>query len=419
MGWPVALDDRLRVRDRLLLTATGRLLRLGPRGLSELDGVRKGYGSRAFARRLVDAGAAHPLPPAWPADDVTVVIPVRDRLSQLQRCLAAVDGADVLVIDDGSLDRAGVQELCDRYGARCVRRPNGGPAAARNSALALLRKDFVAFLDSDCVPPPGWLESLRGHLEDPRVVAVAPRVVGGARSPLDLGPHPGRVQPGSLLSYVPTAALLVRRAALPRFDERLRYGEDVDLVWRLVDAGGTVRYDPGVVVVHEEPARMRDRLLRRFRYGTSAGPLAVRHPGRLTHLVLPPWPTAILLLVLVRRPVLAAAVAAVATGRLDRQVRNLPTSAFLTTRSVGATALGAGRALALLGPLAWVAAAHDRRAGVLLVAPFLREWSQRRPGTGPVGYTGTALLDQAAYGAGVLAGCLAARTTGPLRPRTR
>ena len=46
------------------------------------------------------------------------------------------------------------------------------------------------------------------------------------------------------VSYVPTAALLVRRAALDSvtpgggavFDPALRYGEDVDLVWRLHDA---------------------------------------------------------------------------------------------------------------------------------------------------------------------------------------
>ena len=79
------------------------------------------------------------------------------------------------------------------------------------------------------------------------------------------------MRPGSRVSYVPTAALLVRRSALDSvaiddaaipapghlagpgplssrgvFDPALRYGEDVDLIWRLHDAGWRVRYEPSV-----------------------------------------------------------------------------------------------------------------------------------------------------------------------------
>jgi GT2 family glycosyltransferase len=77
--------------------------------------------------------------------------------------------------------------------------------------------------------------------------------------------------------YVPSAALIVRTPV--RFDEQLRYGEDVDLIWRLKDEGHRVVYDPSVVVLHHE----RDTLRRTFRYGTSAAPLAARHPTRLRH----------------------------------------------------------------------------------------------------------------------------------------
>jgi len=53
----------------------------------------------------------------------------------------------------------------------------------------------------------------------------------------------------------------------------LRYGEDVDLVWRLHDAGWQVRYDPRTCVEHAEPERWLPWLLRRHAYGTSAAPL--------------------------------------------------------------------------------------------------------------------------------------------------
>ena len=75
-----------------------------------------------------------------------------------------------------------------------------------------------------------------------------------------LPPRPGPARRRSCaragrVAYVPAACLVVRRAALGEgFDESLRVGEDVDLVWRLDAAGWLVRYDAGVVV---DPPRAR------------------------------------------------------------------------------------------------------------------------------------------------------------------
>src|ERR1700734_3024607 len=91
---------------------------------------------------------------------------------------------------------------------------------------------------------------------------------GSEKSALDLGERGARVAPMTRVAYVPTAALLARRAALGGgFDEALRWGEDGDLVWRLTEAGWRVRYDPGVRVRHREPASRAALLRRRFRYG--------------------------------------------------------------------------------------------------------------------------------------------------------
>jgi GT2 family glycosyltransferase len=226
----------------------------------------------------------------------------------------------LVVVDDGSSDATAIAAVCRRFGARLVRRERaGGPAAARNEGLAHVKSELVAFLDSDCVAPPDWIERLAGHFDDPRVAAVAP-LVRGRLSPLDMGPRAAEVGPGRRVAYVPSAALVVRRAVLgdPAFDPGLRYGEDVDLAWRLVAAGWRVRYEPDVVVQHAE----RDSIRRRFLYGTSAAPLARRHPGKLRHVIVRPWPAATLALLAVRRPRAAVLAYAAQTAILARLLRS-------------------------------------------------------------------------------------------------
>jgi len=390
VGFRVVLDpSTVELSDGSLLGGEPRrIVRLTPHGRQVFEELMAGPVrstlAGTLARRLVTAGVAHPVPPHDAVrGSVAVVVPVKDRAFDLDRCLASLTGARVVVVDDGSDDRAAVAAVAARHGANvAVRGRNGGPAAARNTGLAATGADLVAFVDSDCVAPPGWLDGLTAHFADPAVGAVAPRVLprgaprswlaayAAARSPLDLGPREALVRPGTRVSYVPTAALVVRRTALPGFDEDLRYGEDVDAVWRMIDAGWQVRYDPSVTVSHSEPATWRAFLTRRFHYGTSTGPLARRHPERLAPLVLQPWPTAAAALVVAGRPVAAAATAAVATSRLARRLDEVgaPTDLAprMTAEAVTSTLRGLGRATTQLAlPLAVVVALAGPR-------PFLR-----------------------------------------------
>ncbi|MCW2543312.1 MAG: glycosyl transferase family 2, partial [Frankiales bacterium] len=120
-GWRVRLDPRTQVLDggRTLLTPTGRLLRLGPAAPEVMRSLAAGTADergRRLGRALLDAGAGHPVPPGQSLADLTVVIPVKDRLEGLERCLRGLRGLDVVVVDDGSQDPAAVKELCDRFG---------------------------------------------------------------------------------------------------------------------------------------------------------------------------------------------------------------------------------------------------------------------------------------------------------------
>jgi mycofactocin system glycosyltransferase len=429
----------------------GRILRLsanGPAALAALigDGPLTGA-QRRLGRRLVETGMAHPVPPPGGAGvvaDITVVIPVRDRTELLDRCLASV-GPDppVVVVDDGSRDPAAVAEVCRRHGARLqVRAVNGGPAAARNDGLAHLDSELVAFLDSDCVVAPGWLAPLVQMFDDPAVGAVAPRIrpagtpgaardrFNRARSPLDMGPQPSGVGPDRPVRYVPTAALVARRLALAEgFDPDLRFGEDVDLVWSVVDAGWQVRYLPSVEVEHHAPGSWSGLLRRRFRYGTSAGPLARRHPGRLAPVRLRPWPTVAAVALLAGRPRTSALVTTLYGLNLARQVRAFDVPANLALRwsvqGAGWTLFGLGRAATVVaGPALAVAVLGRGRRGrpirpaamALAAVPPLVEWWQRRPELDPFRWAVASVVDDMAYGLGVWSGCIQARTLSPLLP---
>ncbi len=442
-----------------------RIARLTPAGQAAWRELRAGRvtsrATGALARHLTDAGLAHPVPPAQATPAVTVIVPVRDRADLLGRCLTALGGEhEVVVVDDASHDPAAVARVAARHGARLIRRVvNGGPSAARNTALAQATTELVAFVDSDCEPPPDWIARLSGHFADPLVAVAAPRITGRAarttagryteaNGALDLGGRPGRVLPKSAISYVPTAAVLARREALLSaarltgqvFDESMRVGEDVDLIWRLHEAGWRIRYDPSVQVSHHEPSSWPELLARRYRYGTSAAPLAQRHPGAVVHLALQPWPAATVAALLARRPVLAAAAfggAAAATGYRLRRA-DVP-RAGLTRATVEATRqtwLGLGRygtqfAVPLLaagfaapgratrgdsGGRPPGSALRRMAAASLLLGPPLTAWAQGARTLDPARFTAARIADDVAYGLGVWSGCVTERTFAPLRP---
>lgn len=388
---------------------------------------------RRMLDRFVDAGALHPQYASAPftVDDVTVVVPAYGRLP------GAFGRAATVVVDDGTPQPLELPAGTPAN-VRVVRlSENAGPAAARNAGLAEVDTPLVAFLDTDVVAPEEWLDELLPHFHDERVALVAPRVAGAGdatavaryethHSPLDLGEQPARIAPGTRVSYVPAAALVCRTDVvrdLGGFDASMRVGEDVDLVWRLVGAGHRCRYEPLSVVHHEPRSTWRALMEQRIAYGSSAAPLAQRHPGALAPVRCSAWSAAVWALVAARRPALAALLAAGTAAALVRRLRDLPPAE--TVRLVATGHLAAGRQLAAAITRVWwpvavllaLVAPRTRSAlAAAVLAPSLAEAVARRS-PNPLWQLPARVADDGSYAVGVWKGVVRQRSLQPLLPK--
>ena len=355
--------------------------------------------------------------------------------------MAAPPEPRVIVVDDGSAEPLRDGDFADAPGeVAVIRHPvSRGPAAARNTGLTAAGTDFVAFLDSDVVPRRGWLEALLGHFSDPAVALVAPRIVGldpqdnpvaryeMIRSSLDLGHREAPVLPYSTVSYVPSAAIICRRAVISDiggFDEAMTCGEDVDLCWRMAADGWRLRYDPVARVAHEHRVSLSTMLDRRRFYGTGAALLADRHDRKAAPLVMK-IPTAVALIALLTRTRLGLLIALLCAGysargvyeRLDPLPRRECVSASLTTAGLGNGLVQVGSVVCRhYWPLALLAALVSQRLRRLFlqiaIVDALIVWvrfaaaNRRRPAVDPVSFFVLRRLDDLAYGAGLWQGAL-------------
>jgi GT2 family glycosyltransferase len=240
-----------------------------------------------------EAFAAVPFPLDGPWPTVSVVVCTHNGAQTLPECLEGVRGLsypdyELIVVDDGSSDDSAA--IARAHGATVVSGEHRGLSAARNAGIAHAGGEIVAFLDDDAYPDPDWLRYLTALLR-----ADGHAGVGGPNIP----PEDGLVAecvalaPGGpihvLISdreaeHVPGCNMAFRKSALEGiggFDERFRVaGDDVDVCWRLQEAGWKLGFSAGAVVMHRRRDSVRRYLKQQYGYGKAEALLERKWPSR-------------------------------------------------------------------------------------------------------------------------------------------
>lgn len=191
---------------------------------------------------------------------ISVIIPAYNTAAYIAETLSSVvsqtfTNFEIIVVNDGSPDTTDLEAALAPFAAR-IRyfvQPNRGLSAARNVGIAAAQGDLVAFLDSDDVWEPDYLEHQLAVLErDDLAVVYSNATTFGdplraGRLFMDMHPSSGPVSIESLVTQRCNVmvSVLARRQALKAaglFDESLRSSEDFDLWLRVVHAGGRIGY---------------------------------------------------------------------------------------------------------------------------------------------------------------------------------
>ncbi|MBI5375971.1 MAG: glycosyltransferase family 2 protein [Candidatus Schekmanbacteria bacterium] len=195
---------------------------------------------------------------------ISLYIPCFNASLYIKRCLEGVFNQsinidEVLIIDDGSTDNT--VQIASKFDVKIIsHESNKGLAAARNTAIKNSAGDYIASLDSDCVPEKNWIEKLIHEFRDNKIAGIGGMLVEGYQDkPADLWRAVNMPQHwGNELTYNPEFLFgsnnIFRKESLLKvgmYDEALgNNGEDHHISQKLKSMNYALIYTPAARAVH-------------------------------------------------------------------------------------------------------------------------------------------------------------------------
>ena len=251
----------------------------------------------------------------------SIVIPVYNRPDEVDELLASIAAQtvrdfEVVVVEDGST--VPCEDVVNKYGelgVRYLKKKNGGPGMARNYGVEHSQGEYVIILDSDCVLPEGYLAAV-----DKELAANPCDAFGGPDAAHESFTNVQKAISYSMTSFFTTGGIRggKKKGAMDKFYPRsfnmgirrdaylklhgfskMRFGEDIDFSYRVVEAGYTSRLFPEAWVWHKRRTDMDKFFKQVFNSGIARINLTKRHPGtlKLVHLLPMVFTLGVLLLI--------------------------------------------------------------------------------------------------------------------------
>ena len=238
----------------------------------------------------------------------SIIVPVYNRPDEVDELLESLSNQtqqdfEAIIVEDGSVKPC--KDVCDKYAdilaLHYYAKENSGPGQSRNYGAERAKGDYLIILDSDVVLPPDYLTAIDQVLAQNHVEAFGgPDAAHPSFTPVQ------KAISYSMTSFFTTGGIRGGKAKLDKFYPRsfnmgirrdiyqqlggfskMRFGEDIDFSYRIVEAGYMPRLFPEAWVWHKRRTDFRKFFRQVYNSGIARINLEKRHPGtlKLVHLL--------------------------------------------------------------------------------------------------------------------------------------
>ena len=232
-------------------------------------------------------------------------------------CEQTVKDFEVIIVEDGSINPC--KDVCNKYAGilslHYYAKENSGPGQSRNYGAERANGKYVIILDSDVVLPSGYLQAIEEELAQQPCEAFG----GPDAAHPDFTPVQKAIS-YSMTSFFTTGGIRGGKAKLDKFYPRsynmgvrhdvylelggfskMRFGEDIDFSYRIVEAGYKPRLFPEAWVWHKRRTDFKKFFRQVYNSGIARVNLEKRHPGtmKLVHLLPTVFTVGVIALILI------------------------------------------------------------------------------------------------------------------------
>jgi glycosyltransferase involved in cell wall biosynthesis len=233
---------------------------------------------------------------------LSLIIPVFNRPQEIDELLSSLvlqtnSSFEVIVVEDGSDLQC--KDVIDSYSGKLnisyYFKPNSGPGLSRNFGAEKAKGDYLIFLDSDCIIPENYIQSIYNVLENSKIDAFGgPDAAHSSFTPIQKAIN------YSMTSFFTTGGIRGSKKGMEKFHPRsfnmgisrdafhtlkgfsnLRFGEDIDFSIRLFENSYKVILIPEAYVYHKRRTDLKKFFKQVYNSGLARINLHLLHPGSM------------------------------------------------------------------------------------------------------------------------------------------